>query len=105
MKFRNLIPVTATVLALAASGASSAGRPHVFTSEAPGFNTRSVWYDDGMEVTVEDTRFETITLTEFKQAGISGDQIVVRIDKTGDRQVGVPQHPANNYSQLKGSAS
>lgn len=34
-----------------------AGQLHVFTSEAAGFNTHSVWYDDGQEVTVVDTQF------------------------------------------------
>ncbi|MDB5931374.1 MAG: Glyoxylase, beta-lactamase superfamily [Polaromonas sp.] len=57
MKFRQSILSATTVLALAASGASSAGQLHVFTSEAAGFNTHSVWYDDGKEVTVVDTQF------------------------------------------------
>lgn len=34
-----------------------AGKLHVFTSDAVGFNTHSVWYDDGREVTVVDTQF------------------------------------------------
>jgi glyoxylase-like metal-dependent hydrolase (beta-lactamase superfamily II) len=34
-----------------------AGKLHVFTSDAAGFNTHSVWYDDGREVTVVDTQF------------------------------------------------
>jgi glyoxylase-like metal-dependent hydrolase (beta-lactamase superfamily II) len=34
-----------------------AGQLHVFTSDAAGFNTHSVWYDDGKEVTVVDTQF------------------------------------------------
>lgn len=42
MQFRKSILVTATVLAVAASGASSAGQVHVFTAEAAGFNTHSV---------------------------------------------------------------
>jgi glyoxylase-like metal-dependent hydrolase (beta-lactamase superfamily II) len=34
-----------------------AGELHVFTSDAGGFDTHSVWYDDGHEVTVIDTQF------------------------------------------------
>jgi glyoxylase-like metal-dependent hydrolase (beta-lactamase superfamily II) len=34
-----------------------AGQLHVFTSNAAGFNTHSVWYDDGKEVTVVDSQF------------------------------------------------
>ena len=34
-----------------------AGTLHVFTSDAAGFNTHSVWYDDGREVTVVDAQF------------------------------------------------
>lgn len=200
MQFRKSILVTATVLALAASGASSAGQLHVFTSEAAGFNTHSVWYDDGKEVTVVDTQFvpkiaqalvadirkqthspitrvivthpnpdkfnalsvfhnegaesiasvaaaaaipgvdrykrnfwvkakaftndsypkveavkttftgqrkitlksgETITLIELKQPGISSNQIVVRIDKTGDLVVGDLVH-TRTHAWLEG---
>lgn len=36
---------------------AAAGELHVFTSDANGFNTHSVWYDDGHEVTVFDTQF------------------------------------------------
>ncbi|MBC7799572.1 MAG: MBL fold metallo-hydrolase [Gemmatimonadaceae bacterium] len=36
---------------------ANAGDLHVFTSDAPGFNTHSVWYDDGQEVTVVDAQF------------------------------------------------
>ncbi|MFE3839571.1 MBL fold metallo-hydrolase [Pseudogemmobacter sonorensis] len=36
---------------------AAAGELHVFTSDASGFNTHSVWYDDGQEVTVFDTQF------------------------------------------------
>lgn len=43
-------------LALFATNAA-AGELHVFTSDASGFNTHSVWYDDGQEVTVFDTQF------------------------------------------------
>jgi glyoxylase-like metal-dependent hydrolase (beta-lactamase superfamily II) len=39
--------------------AANAGNLHVFTSDAAGFNTHSVWYDDGMEVTVVDAQFTT----------------------------------------------
>lgn len=48
--------VFAAALALSA-GTASAGDLHVFTSDAAGFNTHSVWYDDGQEVTVVDTQF------------------------------------------------
>lgn len=34
-----------------------AGQVRVFTSDAAGFNTHSVWYDDGKEITVVDTQF------------------------------------------------
>lgn len=34
-----------------------AGDLHVSTSDAAGFNTHSVWYDDGQEVTVVDAQF------------------------------------------------
>jgi glyoxylase-like metal-dependent hydrolase (beta-lactamase superfamily II) len=57
MQFRKSTLATAAALALTASAASSAGQLHVFTSEAAGFNTHSVWYDDGKEVTVVDTQF------------------------------------------------
>lgn len=39
------------------SASASAGTLHVFTSDAAGFNTQSVWYDDGAEVTVVDAQF------------------------------------------------
>jgi glyoxylase-like metal-dependent hydrolase (beta-lactamase superfamily II) len=41
------------------AGAANAGDLHVFTSDAAGFNTHSVWYDDGKEVTVVDAQFTT----------------------------------------------
>ncbi|MBE3659193.1 MBL fold metallo-hydrolase [Vibrio navarrensis] len=41
----------------AVSNAAFAGELHVFTSDAAGFNTHSVWYDDGKEVTVVDSQF------------------------------------------------
>ena len=50
-----------TTLAAAAltltTSLAQAGQLHVFTSDAAGFNTHSVWYDDGKEVTVVDTQF------------------------------------------------
>lgn len=49
------LSILAAALALAAS--AQAGQLHVFTSDAAGFNTHSVWYDDGREVTVVDTQF------------------------------------------------
>ena len=48
------------VLSVAISLASLtvvAGTLHVHTSAAEGFNTHSVWYDDGQEVTVVDAQF------------------------------------------------
>lgn len=47
---------TLAALALVAN-AAQAGTLHTFTSDAHGFNTHSVWYDDGKEVTVVDTQF------------------------------------------------
>ncbi|RZJ13176.1 MAG: MBL fold metallo-hydrolase [Acidovorax sp.] len=45
-------------IALTFAGATSwAGTVNVFTSDAAGFNTHSVWYDDGQEVTVVDAQF------------------------------------------------
>ena len=52
----SLRPVAAVALALAGA-ASWAGTVHVFTSDAAGFHTHSVWYDDGHEVTVVDAQF------------------------------------------------
>ena len=49
---------TLTAIALTfASITSWAGAVQVFTSDAAGFNTHSVWYDDGQEVTVVDAQF------------------------------------------------
>ena len=45
-----------STLALVTCG-TYAGELHVFTSGKAGFNTHSVWYDDGQEVTVVDTQF------------------------------------------------
>ncbi|MEF9385214.1 MBL fold metallo-hydrolase [Ralstonia solanacearum species complex bacterium KE056] len=59
-----------SALALVA-GTASAGELHVFTSGQAGFNTHSVWYDDGKEVTVVDTQFTPAIaqdmLNEIKQ--------------------------------------
>jgi glyoxylase-like metal-dependent hydrolase (beta-lactamase superfamily II) len=41
------------------AGAANAGDLHVFTSDPAGFNTHSIWYDDGKEVTVVDAQFTT----------------------------------------------
>lgn len=54
--WRSLRPVVTIAFSLA-SAASWAGTVHVFTSDAAGFNTHSVWYDDGQEVTVVDAQF------------------------------------------------
>jgi glyoxylase-like metal-dependent hydrolase (beta-lactamase superfamily II) len=40
-----------------ANRVKSAGTLHVFTSDTANFNTHSVWYDDGEEVTVVDAQF------------------------------------------------
>jgi glyoxylase-like metal-dependent hydrolase (beta-lactamase superfamily II) len=60
------VPFKSTALAACALGAlvampSWAGQLRVFTSDAAGFNTHSVWYDDGQEVTVVDTQFTPAT--------------------------------------------
>lgn len=52
-----LLPILLATTALA--GASQAGELHVFTSDAANFLTHSVWYDDGVEVTVVDAQFTT----------------------------------------------
>ncbi len=49
----------ATLAAIVPS--ARAGQVHVFTSDASGFNTNSIWYDDGKEVTVVDTQFTPAT--------------------------------------------
>ncbi|MES2041878.1 MAG: MBL fold metallo-hydrolase [Pseudomonadota bacterium] len=200
MKFHPLVLSVVSSIAFATS-AASAGELHVFTSDAAGFNTHSIWYDDGKEVTVVDTQFtpahaealiadikkqtdspitrvivthpnpdkfnalsvfhkdgvesiasartaaaipgvdaykryffvklakiftdetypkvepvkttysgrkviklrsgETITLIELKQPGISSNQTVVRIDKTGDLIVGDLVH-TRNHAWLEG---
>lgn len=52
MTLRSLLLATC-----AFAGAANAGDLHVSTSDAAGFNTHSVWYDDGQEVTVVDAQF------------------------------------------------
>ncbi len=47
----------AALVLFCATGAAWAGQLHVHTSGAAGFNTHSIWYDDGQEVTVVDTQF------------------------------------------------
>ena len=49
--------LVATLLSTTLAAPALAGQLHVFTSDAAGFNTHSVWYDDGKEVTVVDTQF------------------------------------------------
>ena len=56
MKFRSSFVAVASTLVLSA-GTVVAGELHVFTSDAAGFNTHSIWYDDGQEVTVVDSQF------------------------------------------------
>lgn len=50
-------PLLLLALALALPAAATAGTVHVHTSDAAGFRTHSVWYDDGREVTVVDAQF------------------------------------------------
>jgi glyoxylase-like metal-dependent hydrolase (beta-lactamase superfamily II) len=52
-----LLSVLSAALLVSGGSPSSAGKLHVWTSDASGFNTHSVWYDDGQEVTVVDTQF------------------------------------------------
>ena len=70
MTFRTSIVAAAAVFTAATT--AQAGELHVFTSDAAGFNTHSVWYDDGQEVTVVDTQF-TPAIAE---------QLVAQIRKT-----------------------
>jgi glyoxylase-like metal-dependent hydrolase (beta-lactamase superfamily II) len=49
--------LTASLAIWGLAGTAWAGQLHVHTSSAAGFNTHSVWYDDGKEVTVIDTQF------------------------------------------------
>ena len=201
MKSTSLALALASTLALFGTAPAAAGELHVFTSDAAGFDTHSVWYDDGREVTVVDAQFtpahaealladikrqsaspvtrvivthpnpdkfnglsafhragaesiasaktaaaipgvdaykryfwvkvakaftdetypkvepvkttysgtrvitlksgETLTLFELKQPGVSSDQTVVRIDKTGDLVVGDLVH-TRNHAWLEG---
>jgi glyoxylase-like metal-dependent hydrolase (beta-lactamase superfamily II) len=57
MTLRQSIVAAALFGTLGMSNAALAGKLHVFTSDAAGFNTHSVWYDDGQEVTVVDAQF------------------------------------------------
>lgn len=58
MRFtQSFFQAAVVVLTLASPFAAEAGQLHVFTSGDDGFNTNSVWYDDGKEVTVVDTQF------------------------------------------------
>lgn len=56
MKFHSTALALFSCAALA-TGTASAGELHVFTSDATGFNTHSLWYDDGKEVIVVDAQF------------------------------------------------
>lgn len=53
---KTALTTIAASLVLAANLAH-AGTLHTFTSDANGFSTHSVWYDDGKEVTVVDAQF------------------------------------------------
>lgn len=58
MRFtKSFLGAAAVALTLTSPLAAEAGQLHVFTSGDEGFNTHSVWYDDGKEVTVVDTQF------------------------------------------------
>lgn len=60
MQFRTALYFKSTAIAVALTLAgfdSSAGTVNVFTSDAAGFHTHSVWYDDGREITVVDAQF------------------------------------------------
>lgn len=58
MRFtKSFLGAAAVALTLTSPLAAEAGQLHVFTSGDAGFNTHSVWYDDGKEVTVVDTQF------------------------------------------------
>ena len=54
---KSFLGAAAVALTLTSPLAAEAGQLHVFTSGDEGFNTHSVWYDDGKEVTVVDTQF------------------------------------------------
>jgi glyoxylase-like metal-dependent hydrolase (beta-lactamase superfamily II) len=58
VKFRHaLLSILSAALISCSGSPSSAGKLHVWTSDASGFNTHSVWYDDGQEVIVVDSQF------------------------------------------------
>ncbi len=59
MKIRSRMLAVAAAL-VCVTGFAQAGNLHVFTSDAEGFNTHSIWYDDGKEVLVVDTQFTPI---------------------------------------------
>lgn len=54
---KSFLGAAAVALTLTRALTAEAGQLHVFTSGDEGFNTHSVWYDDGKEVTVVDTQF------------------------------------------------
>ncbi len=54
---RSALPACAAAVLALAAACANAGQLHVFTSDAAGFYTHSVWYDDGREVTVVDAQF------------------------------------------------
>jgi glyoxylase-like metal-dependent hydrolase (beta-lactamase superfamily II) len=49
--------IAAALFSATLAAPAMAGKLHVFTSDAAGFNTHSAWYDDGKEVTVVDSQF------------------------------------------------
>ncbi|SNT15856.1 Glyoxylase, beta-lactamase superfamily II [Noviherbaspirillum humi] len=50
--------ILGSLFAIAVHGGNAiGGELQVFTSDQAGFNTHSIWYDDGQEVTVVDTQF------------------------------------------------
>ncbi len=64
MRLRHaLLTMLSAALLFCGGSPSLAGKLHVWTSDASGLNTHSVWYDDGREVIVVDTQF-TPTIAE-----------------------------------------
>ena len=57
MRLQTLSGPSIIALAVLVPHIANAGQLNVFTSDASGFNTHSVWYDDGHEVTVVDAQF------------------------------------------------
>ena len=57
MQIRSKAAILSAAVIASLSVAAQAGNLHVFTSDISGFNTHSIWYDDGQEVTVVDTQF------------------------------------------------